>query len=108
LRFFALELLEEFELELLLELLDEFELELLLEFELELLDEFMLELLDEFELEFELELPAVASGAPTATTPHAARPAAHFLLSISDLASGLVERSRGVLRSRRKPSVRRW
>ena len=81
-RFFALALLDEFELELLLELLDEFELELLLEFELELLDEFMLELLDEFELEFELELPAVANGAPTATTPVAARAAAHFLLSI--------------------------
>ena len=42
----------------------------------------MLELLDEFELEFELEFPAVANGAPTATTPVAARAAAHFLLSI--------------------------
>ena len=99
-RFFALELLDEFELELLLELFEEFELELLEEFELELLLEFddelldefelefMLELLDEFELEFELELPAVANGAPTATTPVAARAAAHFLLSICDLASG--------------------
>ena len=62
---------------------DEFELELLEEFELiELLEEFMLEFDDEFELEFELEFPAVANGAPTATTPVAARAAAHFLLSI--------------------------
>ena len=60
-------------------MLDEFELEFDDEFELE---EFMLELLEEFELEFELELPAVANGAPTATTPVAARAAAHFLLSI--------------------------
>ena len=77
---------------------DEFELELLeefervarrvratscwLEFDDELLEEFMLEFDDEFELEFELEFPAVANGAPTATTPVAARAAAHFLLSI--------------------------
>jgi hypothetical protein len=55
---------------------------LLDEFDDELLEEFMLEFDDEFELEFELEFPAVANGAPTATTPVAARAAAHFLLSI--------------------------
>ena len=68
-RFFALELLDEFEDELLLEFDDEFGLE------------FMLELLEEFEL-IELELPAEANGAPTATTPVAASAAAHFLLSM--------------------------
>jgi hypothetical protein len=95
LRFFALEFDDEFELELLEELFDEFELELLdefeeelldellLEFDEELLDEFMLELLEEFEDEMLLEFPAVANGAPTATTPVAASAAAHFLLSIS-------------------------
>ncbi len=102
-RFFALEFDDEFELELLEELFDEFELELLdelldefedelfdellLEFDEELLDEFelefMLELLEEFEDELLLEFPAVANGAPTATTPVAASAAAHFLLSIS-------------------------
>lgn len=105
-RFFALELLDEFELEFDEELFDEFEDELLLEFELEfdeeLLDEFMLELLEEFEL----ELPAVANGAPTATTPVAARAAAHFLLSIFRPRFRLVERSEGMVGVSRKPSVR--
>jgi hypothetical protein len=103
LRFFAFEFDDEFELELLEELLDE----LLLEFDEELLEEFelefMLELLEEFEDELLLEFPAVANGAPTATTPVAASAAAHFLLSIFDLTSGWVE---AMVRPGRKPSVR--